>query len=252
MKVTIFLVLASFVESSGQASLQKETAAAPSSCSRFERDLKKAMPATVKRITAQELGGELDGTTIDGQPAYKIGSLYYFGAGVEAVTSDARFRDVRVTAGQGAHHRCGYQVSIFPGPWNMLIGQTASPAFRFEEKRVSVENTVGAAAAEAGVTPVLAGYLPGASWPVRASGKSDTFIGLMHPKSGQRETLVVQFKKAESRESTRLLARLPMLFQSIGILPRLHAPGRIVNLSGKDPEGPYRNIVLQMSDEELR
>ncbi len=222
-----------------------------SGCAGFIAELDKPMLATIEQVTGEALGGKPDGAVIDGRPAYRVGELHYFGAGIQAVTRDPRFRGVRVTDDRGAYHRCGYRLNIFPGPWNMLHERPSStPAFRFARKPgVRVDGSGSTAAARAGAIPVLANFSPGPSWPLIANSEIVAFVGLMHPEDGGRETLLVRFEKPEAGTPTRVLARLPMRFQSVGIIANLHASGVIVNLSGRDPEGPYRSIALQMRDD---
>lgn len=245
----IALLVISVISVSASPGVQRSESKLRSDCAKFVKSLDQPMHATARQLSGDELGGKPDGANFEGRPTYQIGQLRYFGAGVEATSTDRRFSKVRVFADQGAMHDCGYRVNFWPGPWNMLLGDVSSAAFRFERGRVTKPRTGTPGKAPAsGPSPVITNFVSGARWPLSKSDGTIDFVQLMHPKNGSSETLIVRLDNSRSTVRTSILGKLPVRFQAIGLVPNLHSSGRMMNLVGKDPNGPYHSIVLQMPD----
>lgn len=233
------------------ASLPAKPLADPASgCGSFYKQLSTPMVMQSRRITGEALGGERQAMAGGPGIAFRIGPFLYHGAGTESRSADARFAGVRVSGERGLYHRCGHRMEFLHDRSNPNRSRGFEPplSIRFN-REFGLHYAPGrTAAARSGAIAVVTGYAPGASWPIHAPGVTDAFIGLMHPEDGRPETLIVRFDKAASPASTKVLARLPMRFQSISTLPNLHRAGAVATLVGKDPGGALREIALEMPD----
>jgi hypothetical protein len=203
-----------------------------------------------RKISGEALGGVLQTQRGEIGKTFAIGPFSYVGAGREAQSADPRFEGVRVSSERGLYHRCGHQMEIvYDRPTGEPSeGLDASFSVRFATEFGLQYASGKTAAVVAGAIPVVNGYKPGANWPIHAPAVVNAFIGLMHPEDGRPETLIVRFDRSADPVATKVLARLPMRFQSISVLPNLHKAGAQATLVGKDPNGPYRSIVLEMPD----
>jgi hypothetical protein len=221
-----------------------------SECTSFYDQVTIPMIVHARPISGEALGGISQAGDREPARSFRIGPFSYTGEGREAHSTDPRFEGVRVSAERGLYHRCGHRMEIiFDRPTGYPTkGPDASFSIHFE-RTFGLQHAPGrSAAAMAGMIPVVNGYEPGASWPIHVPGATNSFIGLMHPKGGGSETLIVSFGKSGAAYSTRILARLPMRYQSISLLPQLHDSSSQVTLVGRDPDGPYRSIVLEIAD----
>lgn len=220
-------------------------------CDYFQAQLGEPIKLQSRTISGEALGGTPQKAASAERGGYDIGVFQYYGGGREAFSTDPRFDGVLVSKDNGLHHRCGHRLEITYTTSDIRATQPAlsQASFRFDRSSgVHVTYPGSTAASKAGAMPIVDGYAPGASWPIHTNGNV-AYLGLMHPKDGRRETLLVRFEDPRNDAPTRILARLPALFQYINILPKLHQAGSTAFLFGKDPGGPYREIALEMADD---
>lgn len=217
-------------------------------CDEVTRRLAEPIQATARPIPGRALGGVENVGEDSTRMAFAIGPFQYSGSGYYVGSRDNRFYGVRVSDQHGLHHRCGHRLES----WIASPQPGAPPAaprqatFRFTTGLDASAAMPGTFAAEkAGARPEVYGYIPVASWPIHHDGKT-SYIGLMHPRRSQQETLVVRFEGQHAAARTTILARLPMRFHSISILPNLHRSGSTVTLSGKHSESDYLLVNLEM------
>lgn len=219
-----------------------------SECEQFKNNLGAPLILQSRLVSGKALGGTPQASKGRATSAYKIGIFKYYGGVREYVSSDPRFDGVLISKLHGPYHRCGHGFEVVYGP---------APQAPLSRAHIRFNPTAGlraplpgsTAAGRAGAIPVVRGYAAGASWPISGPRGYEAFLGLMHPQDGRNETLIVRFEKPEARAPTTVLARLPMQFQYITTLPRLHEAGTVATLVGKAGGGPYRQIALEMPDD---
>lgn len=212
-----------------------------SGCESFGKQLATPMQVRLTEIVGPELGGKLiDSLSGEGR-RYRVGSLVYGGYGSVAESEDRRFADIMIRPDRYPHHRCGYEIEIGAGAWSVTsaVPERKTHAFKFKQAPgVSFVGPGVTGAAEAGALPVISGHHAGASWPL---GDGE-FVGLMHPISGQAETLIVRFWAPGRARESEVLARLSVPLQGIGALPDIHSQRWFINVSGKDKSGRLRSL----------
>jgi hypothetical protein len=236
-----------FCVSSALALLLLAQVAVAPDCAAFETRIAEPMAVSVQAIVGEDLGAKLAGPTQPGFPSrFEAGRLTYRGYGVAIRSQDPRFAQIVVDAKSGAHHRCGPEV-VGPTGWNAL--NATGWTLKFHRAAEAAPGVT--VARDAGASPVLAGYVPGANWPSFGDG-GQVFIGLMHPGSGEPETVVVTFLSRPGPSPAIVLSRLKGRFEALSITPGLHSPTSYLNLEGLAEDGALSRVVLEMSDETRR
>lgn len=211
-------------------------------CDKFVAQLQTPMRISERQLSARDLGVDALAST----GVTSVGDLAYRGYGWVTKSRDPRFRDV-VTRGQYPHHLCGYEVTSNSGSVDAYL---ASFNPMLTQVYFATKPGVRAAAPGAGLS------LPdGASLPVkntrvvatwRVGNGKGWYYGLLHPKSGESRTLLVEFGTPESGIKPRVLATLPLFLDTIEVLPDLHSSREFFNLRGKDVGGSLTFVQLSL------
>lgn len=223
------------------AALSAAQAAAPIDCAAFAKQAGTPVVITSTPITPAEIGsdGPLPGFpgTI---PSFAVGKLVYRGDGIAIRSNDPRFDGIELGDMAYLYHRCGY---IIDGPtgWNASDPNLSTQTIRFSHGNMFPAQDV---ASSRGTAPTLPGYSLGRNGLVYA-GRGMYLIGLMHHET-DKETLVVAFLGLPGPSRVEILARLPIRFDGLQLLPFIHGPGYDIGLQGRDPDGTlhYANFTL--------
>lgn len=199
---------------------------------------------SAKRIDGELLNGKPDPSA---QGHFRVGVFGYQGYGIVERSSDPRYRDLMLDPQLGRRHRCGNAIDG-PSGWNARDRDFSKWSVRISAKLARTRSSPGSVAAEErGARPVRRGYRAGATWPVYV-GSGRFFLGLMHPTNRSSETLIVAFRDASEPTEAVIMAKLPMVFQTLAVTPGLHESANYLNLEGLR-DGELRQIVLRLDRE---
>ena len=215
-------------------------------CEAFRARAAEPMSIAVEIITGERLGGrpaqQPPGTTM---PRSTLGPFVYAGQGMLIRSKDPRFRQIKLD--NWRRHPCGYVV-VGPSAGNIDDKDRSRWAWTFERDTATELPPGLLALEEQHSIPLLAGYQAGAAWPVYAP-QGQYFIGLMHSRSKDNETIIVAFSQKAGPSPARILARVPLWLDSVTVVPALHHPHSTLNLLGWQPDGAIAEIGLDFSAE---
>ncbi len=97
-------------------------------------------------------------------------------------------------------------------------------------------------ATQVGAAMSLAGHRAIASWPI-GHGANARFLGLMKPDGSDDATVLVTFGPG-AESATHVVARLPLAFQGVAIIPPLHGGDSSLRLTGMQPDGRLVDLLL--------
>lgn len=203
------------------------------------------IPVTVTRIEGEQLGARRDPAATD---EYRVGVFRYRGRGIAERSDDPRYRELALDQQTGLRHRCGNTIFARSG-WDAPSDRPMATTITIYERILpDVPNKGATEAGKVGAAPRLTGYRSIATWPAY-SGGSNFFLGLMRPDDGAMKTVIVAFRNFPAPTPALVLADLPMVFQTISLLPDLHGPDIFLNLEALD-ERERRQVVLAFDDRE--
>jgi hypothetical protein len=217
-------------------------------CEAFVRQLDTPVAISARPITASQLAG----SAVKPLPSQRgarsgsrIGELVYRGYGVELRSKDPRFKSIRVRNSSSFAHDCGHAVRA-PGGWNAFDEKLATWTLGFDKRPNQHGPPPGAIeAASKGARPVLKGARVGPTFPV-GSGSRSFFLGVMYPEGKRNESLIVAFADRPQATPARVLARLRMHVQFLGVLPALHSSETYVDVYERTADGALRHVVLEL------
>ncbi len=196
---------------------------------------------SVAPLKGEQIGGRAD-PAVPGQ--YGVGDFVYQGYGIVESSSDPRYDDILLDQRFGRRHRCGNSVSG-PSGWNARepdFSKWSVSISREPARKVAAPGAV--AAEERGAKPILLGFVSGATWPVYV-GSGRYFLGLMHAANGPRETVIVAFPDVPQPTPALVMAKLPLAFDTLSVVPDIHGPHSYLNLESIR-EGRRTQIVLRL------
>lgn len=210
-------------------------------CKAFAARADEPVAITTEIVTASALGGIAEGSTSPGhRTRFRVGELVYEGHGVTMRSSDPRFAEIALD--EPARHPCGYDVDM-PSGWNANDTNLQSRAiiFRRPPEPDAAAQKINRMLAERLNAPPKPGMRASVS-----SASSTFFLGLLHPEGTDGETMIVAYRNAP-QTSARILARLPMRFDTISTMPDLHSPRYSIYLDGRRADGAIDRVVLELS-----
>jgi hypothetical protein len=228
------------------AALATAQASPPVDCAAFAKQADTPVVISTTPIAPAEIGssGPLPQAPGSSQ-TFAVGKLVYSNGGVSIRSTDPRFAQIEIGDSPYPHHRCGYAIDG-PTGWNARDQNLSKATLKFQPQSAG---TIGPSdAAKRGSVPTLAGYQPGQSARIFGSWGM-YFIGLMH-RGNRPETVVVAFSARHGPSDARILARIPMRFDGLQILPYIHGPGFDLSLEGRDPDGTLHRANLSLTGTE--
>lgn len=203
----------------------------------------RSVAISVDPISGRALGGQAHAFV----PArYQVGSFAYEGYGIKQTSSDPIFKELVLDQRFGLRHRCGNGV-FRPSGWNARDKGVSRWLLKIDARVQSFIPSPGSLAAEErGARPVHEGYTAGATWPV-SSKTGPFFLGLMHPKTGTAETLIVAFQDEPRPTLALVMAKMPIIFDTLSVLPNLHGPDSFIALDGFR-DSTLTNVSLKIDE----
>lgn len=215
-------------------------------CATFAKQADTPVVISTTPITPAEIGSDGSLPQVPGSSqTFAVDKLVYSSGGVSIRSTDPRFAQIEIGDSPYPHHRCGYAIDG-PTGWNARDPNLSTETLKFQPQ--SAGTTGPSDAAKRGSVPVLAGYQPGQSARIFGSWGM-VFIGLMH-RSNRPETVVVAFSARRGPSEARVLARIPIRFDGLQILPYLHTSGYDLSLEGRDPDGTLHRANLSLTGAE--
>lgn len=178
------------------------------------------MALSITPLTGEALGGDVK-ASVAGQ--YTVGEFTYEGYGIVERSTDPRFRDLRLDQRLALRHRCGNSVSG-PSGWN-------SRDRNLDSRHLQIEATIEKQHTSPlpdnkipGLYPILRGYNAGAVWPIFVKDVAFS-LGLMHPKNGDKNTVIAAFRNDISPAPALVIAKIPLRLDGFSSYSRLSWDG---------------------------